>query len=525
MLGTKENVEKKPSIGLAIFVFVVSAAIISYCLVFLGTGAHIPIVLAAVFASAVGVIVLHKPWSVIEAGLVNSVANALSATIIVMIIGMIIGIWIQSGVVPSLMYYGLQILSPSIFLLACLLICSIVSICTGSNWSTVATIGVALLGVAHGLGIPAPLTSGFIISGAYLGDKMSPLSDTTNLAPACANSNIYDHIRAMCWSTGPAYILVVLIAIAFGFKYAAKELDVSLVQCMMDMIELEFGVGLYAFLPPLIVFALAFFKVPAIPGLFAGAVAGMVISAMHGNNVYSIIGAMSDGYEAQVAGLFANADSAAMAELVAKYNIQGSEELLKNVGAQVTRLLSRGGLISMMETVGLMICALAFGGVVEACGYLEVIIARVIEKVKTPGSLMLTTCVTCVTCNVFFGDSYLAIALPGRMFRKTFATQGLAPMMLSRATEDFGTLTSVMIPWNTCGAVVSGSLGVSTMAYAPYCFLNYLNPIVSVVLSYMRVGLYWGTKSAFIRARYYPGDQAIKTKDPTYKGLPEVVNI
>lgn len=522
MSQNKERIERKPTVGISLFVFLGAAVIISYCLVFLGTGAHIPIALSTVFAAIVGVGILNKPWSAIEAGMVNSIANALSAIIIVMIIGMIIGNWIQSGVVPSLMYYGLQILSPSIFLLACLLICSIVSICTGSNWSTIATIGVALLGVAHGLGIPAPLASGFIISGAYLGDKMSPLSDTTNLAPACADSNIYDHIKAMCWSTGPAYLLVVIIAIVLGFRYASKDMDSGLVLCMMDMIKLEFNVGYYAFIPPVVVFILAFLKVPAIPGLFAGAAAGMVISLVQGNDIFSIIGAMSDGYETQVANLFNNTDPNAIAELALKYNMTASIETLQNVGAQVTRLLSRGGLISMMETVGLMICALAFGGVVEACGFLEVILAKIIDKIKHPGDLMLTTMVTCITCNVFFGDSYLAIALPGRMFRKTYASLGLAPMMLSRATEDFGTLTSVMIPWNTCGAVVSGSLGVSTIAYAPYCFLNYLNPIVSVILSYMKIGLYWGTKDAHIRAKEYPGDEVIKAMDSSFVERPKL---
>lgn len=507
-----------PSIALSSIVFLGSAFIIGYSMLVLEMDPHIPIVFACLFVSAIGVIFLKISWQDIEEGMIKSVASALQAILLVMIIGTLIGIWIQCGVVPSLMYYGLSILSPSNFLLAALLICSIVSLCTGSNWSTAATIGVALLGVAHGLGIPAPLTAGFIISGAYLGDKMSPLSDTTNLAPACSGSNIFDHIKAMCWSTVPAYCIVVVIALLFGMKYSSLALDDSLVRGMMEMIKAEFPVGLYAVVPPLIVLVLAILKVPAIPGLFAAVIAGICISLMHGNDLASIITVLTSGYESSLAKSFSLAEMSGIAEMATAHGLTVSHEMLASIGAQVSRLLSRGGLIEMMETVGLMIVALAFGGAIEACGFLDAFLKKLVAKVRNPGDLMTVTGGACVTCNVLMGDSYLAIALPGRMFQKVYKKMGLAPMMLSRATEDFGTLTSVMIPWNSCGAVISSSLSVSTFAYAPYCFLNYINPIVSIIISYLKIGLYWGTTNGYVRARHYPGDSAIKSLDPTYTG-------
>ncbi|MDN5318721.1 MAG: Na+:H+ antiporter, NhaC family [Thermovirga sp.] len=223
----KENQSRQPGLGLSVGLFVLCAFIISMGVLKLGVDAHIPIVICSVIAATVGVVVLKKPWSEIEQGALNAIAVALQAIVILMIIGIVIGIWLQSGVVPSLIYYGLSILSPSIFLLATLIVCSIVSLATGSSWTTAGTIGVAMMGIAHGLGVPAPVAAGVVISGAYFGDKMSPLSDTTNLAPAVAGSNLFDHIRAMVWSTGPTYIIVAIICIVLGMKYGGGALDTA----------------------------------------------------------------------------------------------------------------------------------------------------------------------------------------------------------------------------------------------------------------------------------------------------------
>jgi len=481
----------KPSLGLSIGVFVAAAVIISYGVLKLGVDAHIPIVFSAVLVCIVGLTVLKMPWSQIEEGGLNAIAVALQAVVILMIIGMVIGIWIQSGVVPTLIYYGLSILSPSIFLLATLLITSIVSLSTGSSWTTAGTVGIALMGIAHGLGIPAPLTAGIVVSGSYFGDKMSPLSDTTNLAPAVAGANLFDHIRAMIWSTGPTYVIVAAICIFLGMRYAGGELDAEKISAMQQMMKAEFNIGLLGFLPPVLVIALAVRKTPAIPGLFAGVLIAAIMSAVQGNGLGDIISAIHYGYEATFASEVAGAEGEALLNMLSQFNLNIAPEMATEVGSLISDLITRGGLDSMMWTISLIFCALFFGGVMEACGFLETIVGSITRQVKTVGGMMGSVMGTCFLANLFLGDQYLSLVIPGRMFKTAFEEKGLAPRMLSRALEDTGTLTSALVPWNTCGAFMSSVLGVATLAYAPYAFLNYLNPIVSFIMSYMKIGIYW----------------------------------
>jgi NhaC family Na+:H+ antiporter len=485
----------RPSLGLSLGVLIVAAVIISCGVLVLGVDAHIPIVVSTVVVCCVGLIVLKKPWAEIEEGCLNSIVVGLKAMVILMIIGMIIGIWIQSGIVPTLIYFGLSILSPSIFLLATLLICSIVSLATGSSWTTSGTVGVALMGIGYGLGIPAPLSAGIVISGAYFGDKMSPLSDTTNLAPAVAGSDIFDHIRAMIWSTGPTYIIVILITIALGMRYGGGTLETEKISAIQTMLKTEFPITPIGFIPPLVVIFLAARKVPAILGLFSGVILAIIMSVFQGNGLGDIINALHYGYKAQLSAEIAGAEGDALLALLSQHNLSMAPEMATEVGNILNDLLTRGGLDSMMWTISLIICALFFGGAMEACGFLETIVGAMMSRIKTVGGTIGAVIVSCFISNLFLGDQYLSLIVPGRMFKKTFEEKGLAPRMLSRALEDCGTLTSALVPWNTCGAFQSGALGVSTLVYAPYAFLNYLNPIVSIVMSYMKIGIYWRTKS------------------------------
>jgi len=489
----KEQVQ--PSLGLSIGVFIVAASIISYGVLVLGVDAHIPIVISAVVVSCVGLYVLKKPWSEIEEGGLNAIAVALQAVVILMIIGMVIGIWIQSGVVPTLIYYGLSILSPGIFLLATLLICSIVAISTGSSWTTTGTVGVALLGIGFGLGIPAPVTAGVIISGAYFGDKMSPLSDTTNLAPAVAGADLFDHIRAMVWSTGPTYLLVAAITIFLGMKYGGGTMDAAKIEAMQSMLLAEFPISPIGFIPPLVVILLAVLKTPAIMGLFSGVIIAGFMSFFQGNGIADIINAIHYGYGALLSAEIAGAEAGALTSLLSEHGLTMAPELASEVGATLSDLLTRGGMDSMMWSISLVLSALFFGGTMEACGFLESIVGSLMKSVKTIGGIMTSVMVSCFVSNMFLGDQYLSIVIPGRMFKMAFEEKGLAPRMLSRATEDAGTLTSVLIPWNTCGAYQSSVLGVPTLAYLPYAFLNYLNPFVSIIMSYTKIGVYWRTSS------------------------------
>lgn len=485
------KVQVKPGFGLSIAVFVAAAAMISFGVLKLGVDAHIPIVFSAVLVCIVGLTILKMPWSQIEEGALTAIAVALQAVVILMIIGMVIGIWMQSGVVPSLIYYGLDLLAPSVFLLATLLICSVVSLSTGSSWTTAGTVGIAMMGIAQGLGIPAPLTAGVVVSGAYFGDKMSPLSDTTNLAPAVAGSNLFDHIRAMVWSTGPTYLIVAAICVVIGLKYGGGSLDAEKITAMQQMMKAEFHIGLLGFLPPVVVILLAVRKTPAIPGLFAGVLIAALMSAFQGNGISDIINAIHYGYEAGFSAEIAGAEGDALMNLLSQANLNILPEMATQVGSMLTDLLSRGGMDSMMWSISLVFCALFFGGVMEACGFLETLVGAITHRVKTVGGMMGAVIASSFVSNLFLGDQYLSLVIPGRMFKTSFEEKGLAPRMLSRALEDSGTLTSSLVPWNTCGAFMSSVLGVPTLAYVPYAFLNYINPIVSVIMSYMKIGVYW----------------------------------
>jgi NhaC family Na+:H+ antiporter len=506
---TEEAVGKKPSFGIAVMVVLAAALIIGYSVLKLEAEVHIPLVLCALFAALVGRWVLGIPWKTIEEGMINGIVLALQAILILYIVGMIIGAWIQSGVVPSLIYYGLDLLSPRWFLLATLLICSVVSLSTGTSWGTTGTVGIALMGVAMGLGIPAPLSAGVIISGAYFGDKMSPLSDTTNLAPAIAGTDLFQHIRAMIWTTGPTYVLVCAITIILGMKYGGGTLDAAKITAIQSVMSHEFSISLLGFVPPILVIALCVMKMPAIPGLFAGVVAGAVIAAFQGMGIGDIMNVIQNGYSATLSATLGGAeDLTAVAKALAENNILGvTPEMAKEVGGMLNDLLTRGGMQSMNWTISLIICALSFGGIMERCGFLEVMLRTILKGVKSVGGLVASVIASCFICNVFLGDQYLSIVMPGRMFRLGFEEKGLHARMLSRSLEDAGTLTSVLIPWNTCGAYNSGVLGVATVQYVPYAFLNYLNPLMAILLTYLGIGTAWrGKEGEPVIAKEKPAD-------------------
>ena len=488
-----DSKERKPKFIEAALVLIASAAMISYGVLKLGVDAHIPIIFSAVLTALVGRWFLGIRWGQIEEGMLQGITMALQAILILMTVGLIIGSWILSGSVPSMIFYGLKILSPGFFLVAALIICSVVALATGTSWGTTGTVGIALMGIAAGLGIPAPLTAGIIISGAYFGDKMSPLSDTTNLAPAVAGTDLFTHIRAMVATTGVTYVIVIALAIFFGMKYGGGTLDASRIEAIQALMAAEFNIGPMGFIPPLLVIGLALAKLPALPGLAAGIGAAVAMCIAQGAGMGDIIGALHYGYEAALASEIAGAETLeAVSQLMADNSIIGvAPEMAQEVGGMLNELLTRGGLDSMMWTISLILCALSFGGMMERCGFLEVLLNTILRGVRSVGGLVTAVIVSCFASNLFLGDQYLAIVMPGRMFKTAFDGKGLDPRMLSRSLEDAGTLTSVLIPWNTCGAYNAGVLGVSTLAYAPFAFLNYLNPIVAIVMSYMGIAVTW----------------------------------
>ena len=507
--GSAPHESRLPTFAEALTVLFIAGASILGAVKFLETDVHIPLVFSTFAASILAMTRLKTKWAVLEDAMLSSILLGMQAVLILYTVGMLIGVWILSGVVPSMIYYGLNALSPSIYLIATLLICSVVSLATGTSWGTTGTVGIALLGIGSGLGIPPAVCAGFAISGAYFGDKMSPLSDTTNLAPAMAGTDLFQHIRAMCWTTVPTYAIVLAAAAVMGGKYSSGTLDVANIQSLQSLMNGEFSISPLGLVPPLLVIALAAGKMPAIPSIFAGVLAGCVLALFQGAGMGALVDVLQNGYTPDLASRIADAgkDAGAISEILAGSGIAGvSPEAASQAASTLNELLKRGGLQSMNWTVSLILCALSFGGVLDRCGYLEVLLERLLKSVRSAGGLVASVVVACFMTNVLTGDQYIAIVLPGRMFKSRFEQAGLHARMLSRSLEDSGTLTSALIPWNTCGAFQSNALGVRTVDYLPYAMLNYLNPIVAVVMTYLGIGVAWRKKDGdgFVIARERP---------------------
>jgi len=488
---------RKPSLALTIILFLVVAAMIASTVLIFKADIHITLILAAMLAGSIGVFFLKNDYATLEKGIIDGIMTGMQACLILWTVGPLIGTWIVSGVVPTMIYYGLAILSPSIFLFAALIICSVVSLSTGTSWGTTGTVGIALMGIALGLGIPAPLTAGVVISGAYFGDKMSPLSDTTNLAPAVAGTDLFQHIRAMCWTTGPTYLIVAAITIAIGFKYAGGTLDTAKIAAIQALMDAEFWISPIALLAPIVVIGLSAMSKPALPSLWAGIFVALIFAVVQGNGIGDILNIMQNGYAPTVSAAISGAgeDAAALAKALAEHNLSALDpKVALEAAKDVVSLMERGGLQSMNWTISLIICAFTFGFTMDTLGFLKVLLEAIMKPIKSVGGMVAATIVSCFVCNIFLGDQYLSIAMPGTMFRPAYELKGLHPRMLSRSLEDCGTLTSVLIPWNTCGAYQSGVLGVPTVQYVPYAFLNYLNPLIAILLTYMGIGIAWRGK-------------------------------
>ncbi|HNY59129.1 MAG TPA: Na+/H+ antiporter NhaC [Bacteroidales bacterium] len=411
-------------------------------------------------------------WEALNEGIVKSVGSAMSAILILLLIGSLAGTWLLSGIVPSMVYYGLKILNPKIFLFASCIVCSIISLATGSSWSTVATLGVALLGIGRALGLPDGLIAGAIISGAYFGDKMSPLSDTTNLASAMAEVDLFKHIRYMTLTTTPSLIITLILLLVIGIT-RGEATELTDIQPILAALDSTFNINLLLFLVPALVIFMIIKKVPAIPALLTGTLAGGLFAVIFQPQIIEQVSG--------VEGKFHLASYVAiMKSMYTNISIKTDHEMVNN-------LLQTGGMRGMLNTVWLIMCAMVFGGVMESAGLLKRITQGVITLVRSQGSLIASTAGTCVFFNITASDQYLSIVVPGRMFADTFKEYNLAPQNLSRTLEDSGTVTSVLVPWNTCGATQSTVLGVSTLIYFPYCFFNLISPLMTILYGYLNI--------------------------------------
>ncbi|HEV7347776.1 Na+/H+ antiporter NhaC [Telluribacter sp.] len=432
----------------------------------LGGPNQFALLLAAAVAAMVGY-TKGVSYKEIIAQIARNIESTSEAIIILLLVGSLAGTWLVSGVVPAMVYYGIQILHPTIFLPACVVICSIVSVATGSSWTTSATIGIALMGIGNALGVSEGIVAGAVLSGAYFGDKMSPLSDTTNLAPAMAGTDLYTHIRYMALTTVPSIVVTLIIFVIITFN-----LDTASVQSttrILEVIDSKFFITPWLFLVPVVVIGLILRRTPPITALLVGALLGGVFAVIFQPQLLASL-AGTNSLNATVA------FKTVMTALTSSVAIQTTD-------ASLNDLFSSGGMAGMLNTIWLILCAMAFGGAMEASGALGRITQSILRVAHSTTGLFTSTVSTCILFNLTASDQYLAIVVPGKMFARAYREHGLAPENLSRSLEDSGTVTSVLVPWNTCGAYQSGVLGVATLDYAPYAFFNIISPFMTLIFA------------------------------------------
>lgn len=445
---------------------------------------QIALLMGMFLAAIVGMKNGHS-WKDIEEGMIKGISMSLGACLILLAVGALIGTWMLAGTVPTLIYYGLSLLSPSLFYAASCVICAVVAMSIGSSWTTAATIGVALIGVATGMELSLPITAGAIVSGAYFGDKLSPLSETTNLAPAIAGTDLFEHIKYMLWTTVPSFILALILFVILGFNVEMSN-SAERIVVMQQLLMEEFTIGWYTLIPLFALLFLAVNKMPAFPAVSVGALLGALWALFFQQDV--IASMVEAGQGSTVNDVIVDMLSLAQLEVV-KGTMVVWTALFSGVSfntpdANLNDLLSRGGMSSMLNTIWLIICAMSFGAVLERVGLLKAIVAACLKGATSAGDMVSRTILTCIGTNLVTADQYISIVMPGRMYKEEFKKRNLHQLNLSRSLEDGGTITSPLIPWNTCGAYMHGVLGVHPFAYIFYAFFNLINPVLAIIYAY-----------------------------------------
>ncbi|UNP87241.1 Na+/H+ antiporter NhaC [Staphylococcus equorum] len=416
---------------------------------------HIPLMIGT--AVAIIITMLHGyAFSEVEEMMYKGIRHALPAIVIIILVGLVIGSWIGSGVVATMIYYGLQLIDPRYFLVVVIVLCGIVALAIGSSWSTMATVGVASMGIGLSMGISPGMVAGAVICGSYFGDKMSPLSDTTNLASGLSGVNLFEHIQHMFFTTIPALVISLVAFFFIGIRFGDKNFDTKNIDEILTTMQDSFVITPWLLIVPLAVIALVVVKVPAIPAICVGIILGFFAQLfIQGDSIVDGLTALQTGY-----------------------TIESGNEL-------VDELFNRGGLESMFYTISLTLVAMTFGGVLEYSGMLTALISVILKFAKSTGSLIASVIVSCIGTNFACSEQYISIIVPSRMYAGAFKKKNLHAKNLSRALEDGGTLTSVFVPWNTCGVFIASTLGVSVIEYAPYAILNYTVPVISIIFGYI----------------------------------------
>ena len=466
--------EATPSILQALLPVFTLIALLSFSVYLYGEDAssgsnQIALLIGAAVAAAVGWR-NGIGWQQIENAIVSGISISLKPILILLCVGLLIGSWIMAGTVPTMIYYSLLILDPSIFYLASCLICALIALSIGSSWTVAGTVGIALIGAAAGLGLSPAITAGAIISGSYFGDKMSPLSETTNLAPAVAGTDLFSHIGHMTWTAVPSICIALLIyaLIGLNIESGASADDLAIT---MNLLTENFMISPVMLLPVLVLLLMANRKLPPIPTILAGGALGVVLALLF--------------QRPAILALPGDAPNLSLALVKGVWTTFFDGFVLQSGNATLDDLMSRGGMISMLNTIWLILCAMIFGASMERAGLLQRLVDYALSFVHSTGSLIATTIVTCIGANIITSDQYISIVLPGRMYKLEYQSRDLDVKNLSRTLEDSGTITSPLVPWNTCGAYMSGTLGVATLAYFPFCFFNMICPVIAVIYGFL----------------------------------------
>lgn len=441
-----------------------------------GGPAQIVLLVAAASASIIGV-ANGMSWSELEEATVHAIARAVPASLILLAVGALIGTWMMSGTAPAMIYYGLALLNPSFFYPAAMLICAVVSVSIGSSWTTAGTVGLALVGVAKVMGLSPEIAAGAVISGAYFGDKLSPLSDSTNLAAAVVGVDLFTHVRHMLTTTVPALIIASVLFGGISLTAGAHSAPAESIEATRSLLDATYNLGPLTMLPLAVVLILAIKRFPPYPTIAIGALLGGGVAALLQPGL--VVDFADKAHELPI--------GAALFKGVWMGLSTGFQSSLGD--ATLDRLLSRGGMASMLPIIWMVIAALSFGAAMEATGLLQRLTEPLVKHLKGIGSLFAATVVSAITMNILSATQYMAIIIPGRMYLPEYQRRGLKPVNLSRTVEDAGTMTSALVPWTTCGVFMAGTLGVSTLDYLPYAFLNLLNPLLAVLYGFFRIAI------------------------------------
>ena len=465
----------RPSLFQSLLPVLVLIILLTASVIFFGANSsygpnQIALMLSAVVAALVG-LKLGFSWQSMQDSMVHGVSLSLGAVFILLAVGALIGTWMMAGIVPTMIFYGLQVLNPAIFYAACTIICALVSVAIGSSWTTASTVGIALIGIAAAFDLSLSIAAGAIVSGAFFGDKLSPLSDTTNLAPAVAGVDLFIHIRHMLWTTVPALVIALVLFIAIGFFSDAGDAAAGGLEDMLMALSGRFSLGVHLLIPVAVVLFAIYKRMPAFPALILGALLG---------GMFGII-----FQQAVVLEFVGHTDLPRALALLKGFWMVMYGPFEANTGsAALDALLTRGGMGSMLETIWLILAAMMFGAVMEKAGMLTVLANRILGAARNTGGLILATLATSVGMNIVASDQYISIVVPGRMYRAEFEKRRLHPKNLSRALEDAGTMTSSLVPWNTGAAFMATTLGVPTLVYLPFAFVNLLSPVISAIYGF-----------------------------------------